>query len=232
MGELTRHTGWVTNSVRWRLVVPVKEAHLAKTRLVAPTPVSRPELARALALDTLHAVCRALPPEDVYVVTSDQVVRGVCAAWGVSLVPDPGKGLNAAVQRGIAAARESFSGSGSGREPVAVGVLLGDLPALRPEDLLVALAACGQHEQAVVPDLSGTGTVLLTATGGTLPDPSFGPGSAARHAEVATVLPLDLPRLRQDVDDLPGLAAAVSLGVGTRTAQLVSPEGPHERTAN
>lgn len=204
---------------RWVLVVPVKEAHRAKTRLAAPHPLSRPRLARAVALDTLEQVCRALPPGQVVVVTSDEVVAGVATTLGAQVVRDPGWGLDAAVTAGWAWAGASPTGAASpaAREGVTGwAVLLGDLPALRAEDLRTALAACAEVPAAVVPDAEGTGTVLLTALG-TPPEPRFGPGSAARHGEHARRLELDLPRLRRDVDTVGDLAEAVALGVGART---------------
>jgi 2-phospho-L-lactate guanylyltransferase len=104
-----------------------------------------------------------------------------------------------------------------------VAVLLGDLPALRPDDLLAALRAAGGHLRAVVPDVEGTGTVLLTARDGASLEPSFGPGSAARHqAAGATRLDLELPHLRTDVDDDRGLAVALALGVGPATAGVLA----------
>lgn len=108
-------------------------------------------------------------------------------------------------------------------------MLLGDLPALRPEDLRAALAACARLDRAVVPDADGSGTVLLTGLGPGRLEPSFGPGSAARHEALGHVrLPLDLPRLRTDVDDAASLAAAVALGAGPRTlAALDRAEGRH-----
>lgn len=224
----------MSESVRWRLVLPVKEASLAKTRLNAPAPLSRPELARAIALDTLDSVCRALPPADVVTVTSDPVVGAAAAALGAQVVADPGEGLNAAVEAGVAVASVGVAGTGC------VAVLLGDLPALRPEDLVAALTACSDHVRAVVPDQEGTGTVLLTARDGIPLLPRFGSGSAARHAEVATVLTPDLPRLRQDVDDLAALEAVVRMGVGPHTAHVLaaayrtepsSPETPTHEAA-
>lgn len=209
----------MSESFPWRLVVPVKQADQAKTRLHAPAPLARPDLARAIALDTLEAVCRALPPADVLAVTSDEVVAPGAAALGARVVPDPGAGLNAAVRAGIRAAL--CPAVTAGTPPPGVAVLLGDLPALRPDDLLAALRDCAAHDRAIVPDHDGTGTVLLTAAPGILLEPGFGPGSATRHAASATLLTPDLPRLRRDVDDLADLQAATTLGVGPRTAQLL-----------
>lgn len=207
-----RHTGPVS-SFPWRLVVPIKAAELAKTRLHPPSPLDRADLARAIALDTLEAVCRALPAQSVVAVCSDAFVAPAAASLGASVVPDPGKGLNAAIVSGLIAARQD--------ETYGVGVLLGDLPALRPADLLAALTACAEHPRAVVPDHEGSGTVLLTAAPGIPLEPGFGPGSAARHARSATRLALDLPRLRRDVDDLDDLRAVIELGLGVHTAQLL-----------
>lgn len=222
----------VTPSLRWRLVVPVKEAHLAKTRLVTPSTMSRPGLARAMALDTLESVCRALAPADVITVTSDEVVRQAADALGAVVVADPGSGLNPAVRAGIGeAVRGARQSQPRGAAGLGVAVLLGDLPALRPDDLLAALAECARHDRAVVPDLVGTGTVLLTGTRGALPEPHFGARSAHRHAELATVLTPELPRLRQDVDDRAGLAAATALGLGPRTTSFLARE-QHQRAAS
>lgn len=200
----------VSAPLTWQVVVPVKHASAAKTRLAPPSGVSRPELALAMARDTLTAVCRALAAEQVVVVTSDTVAVDLATGLGARVLPDPGQGLDAAVRAGRAVCRPF--------EPVAV--LLGDLPALLPADLVAALAACARHTRAVVPDHSGTGTVLLTGTDGDV-EPAFGAGSAARHARTATRLELDLPRLRQDVDDAADLQRAVALGVGRATAAVL-----------
>jgi len=226
----------VSESFRWRLVVPVKQAQRAKTRLRAPAPLSRPELARAIALDTLEAVCRALAPGDVVTVTSDEVVAPAAAALGCRVVADPGTGLNAAITAGI---RVALSPAGTAPDPnvpgpdaPGVAVLLGDLPALRPEDLVTALAQCADHPRALVPDHDGTGTVLLTAAPGIRLEPGFGPGSAARHGESAALLTPDLPRLRRDVDDLADLRVALDLGVGRHTAELLAGDTGSAATAN
>lgn len=206
--------------VRWSLVVPVQDASRAKSRLRPPHPLTRPDLARAISRDTLEQVCRALPPGQVTVVSSDPSAARAARRLGASLVADPGGGLNAAVRAGLLAT------AGRGRDGSVRGwaVLLGDLPALRARELVEALAACATYRAAVVPDAEGTGTVLLTSTHGP-PDPSFGPGSADRHAQGATPLELDLPGLRRDVDTAADLATALQLGVGRHTASALAPLG-------
>jgi 2-phospho-L-lactate guanylyltransferase len=210
--------GPVSTPLPWQVVVPVKHVGAAKSRLDPPAGVVRAYLARAMARDTLDSVCATVGPASVVVVTSDAHARLTAERWGARVVPDPGAGLDAAVSAGLGACREHRPGG-----PVAV--LLGDVPALRPEDLTLALRECARHPRAVVPDHVGTGTVLLTTTGPAL-EPSYGVGSAARHSRQATLLALDLPRLRQDVDDLTDLQRVVSLGVGPATLAVLRGRQP------
>ena len=149
----------MTSLVDWHLVVPVKGGATAKSRLHPPAGVGREELALALATDCLTACAAGMPRGRVLVVTSDERVREVARAVGAHVVADPGTGLDAAVRAGRDAALARADAA-----PVAV--LLGDLPSLRPDDLAAALAAASGHPLAVVPDASGTGTVLLTALSG------------------------------------------------------------------
>lgn len=197
-------------SLPWQVVLPVKRARHAKTRLTPPAGTDRAELARAMTQDTLVVLSRVVGAGHVVVVTSDEVITAMAETLGALVVPDPGSGLDDAVRAGLRVCRRGA--------PVAV--LLGDLPALRPADLEAALTASARHTRSVVPDQDGTGTVLLTSTGAVL-EPAFGQGSADRHARTAARLELDLPRLRQDVDDADDLAAALVLGVGPATAAVL-----------
>jgi 2-phospho-L-lactate guanylyltransferase len=199
----------------WTVVLPVKHGEQAKSRLTTPPAVDRLALARAIALDSLAAVLACEPVVRLVVVTSDPVVgdavSGPQGAVRVDVVPDPGAGLPSAIRAGLQAAGQLPAGHG-------VGVLLPDVPALRPDDLAVALGASARHRVAYVPDLEGTGTVLLTGTGHAELNPAFGPRSAARHeAGGAVRLELDLPRLRRDVDTWEALQQALGLGAGPAT---------------
>lgn len=205
----------MSTSLAWQIVVPIKDADRAKSRLQPPEGTTRGDLARAMAADTLAAVCATVPPDQVVVVTSDAGARQTAHALGARTVADPGSGLDEAVRAGLLQCA---------LRPGPVGVLLGDLPALRPADLRAALAECARHTSAVVPDHIGTGTVLLTSTAPPL-RPAFGPGSAARHAEHATTLDLHLPHLRQDVDHTGDLDAVLLLGVGPATRSALRGAG-------
>jgi 2-phospho-L-lactate guanylyltransferase len=224
-----------TDFVDWRLVVPIKGGAGAKSRLHPPPGVSRASLACAIARDCLAAACSGMPRGRVHVVTADPDTALLAQRLGAAVVPDPRLGLNAAVGVGIAAAAgaaraaqaaqaaegvslpDASYGSGAG-----IAVLLGDLPALLPEDLVAALSAAARFERAVVPDADGTGTVLLTARRGAL-EPAFGAGSAERHVRAGHErLDLDLPRLRTDVDDDLSLSRARALGLGPATSACLA----------
>lgn len=216
---------------RWGVVVPVKGTANAKSRLEPAAGPRRPQLALALALDTLAAAA-ATPGVRLVVVTGDPVVGAAAREAGSVVVDDPGAGLAAAIAGGIRAARRGLGDhhvagpdtDGAARpEPVEhpVAVLLGDLPALRPQDLAAALAECARAGSGFVPDAEGTGTVLLAAVHADRLLPAFGAGSAAAHARHATRLDLELPHLRRDVDTGADLAQALTLGVGAHTAALL-----------
>ncbi|HEY5249286.1 MAG TPA: 2-phospho-L-lactate guanylyltransferase [Dermatophilaceae bacterium] len=201
---------------RWRLIVPVKGQLTAKSRLHPPAGVARADLAHAFALDTITAAFAGVSPGQVIVVTSDEHTATFVRERGGVVLADQGQGLNPAIRLGIRYVEQAL-GPGPG------AVLLGDIPTLRPQDLVNALAACSEHRRALVPDASGQGTVLLSALSVRDLHPLFGPDSARKHSRHSTRLDLDLPALRTDVDDDQALRAAVTIGVGWHTAVVLRP---------
>lgn len=195
-------------------MLPVKHGDQAKSRLATPPHVDRLALAHAVALDSLAAVQACPAVQRVVVVTSDPAVR-TSAAGRCEVVADPGGGLLPAVEAGLHLVPPTG-------QPAAV--LLADVPALTPDDLTQALAACGLHDSAFVPDSEGTGTVLLASRDAHRLHPAFGVRSAQLHeAGGAVRLELDLPRLRRDVDTWHALQQALALGVGPATRAAVTP---------
>lgn len=201
----------------WTLVIPVKRTAIAKSRLAAAYPQHRPELARAFAVDTTAAALESPLVRAVLVVTDDPVVSADATAVGARVVADlPAAGLNEALEHGAAVAAAEFPGSG-------VVALSADLPALRPAELTLALAACTADRSFVI-DLPGTGTTMLAAAPGIALDPRFGVGSALAH-QASGAVPIELAGIesvRRDVDTAADLAHAVQLGVGPSTADVMS----------
>jgi 2-phospho-L-lactate guanylyltransferase len=194
--------------VRWTVVIPAKALSEAKSRLLPASvdPTAHRRLVEAIRADTLAAARAA-----------DGVVR-------VLLVTDrPGvpqalvqtrPGLNGALRDAAEHAARSWPHDG-------IAALLGDLPALRPDELRAALTAAAGHPRSFVADATGTGTTLLAVTPGTALEPQFGPGSAARHLATAAFLDAG-PGLRQDVDTAEDLRQAAIVGLGPATAAALA----------
>lgn len=206
------------DATRWCLVLPVKRLDEAKSRLGPPYDGRRRALALAFALDTAAAALACPLVAAVQVVTDEPEAAAALRAVGADVTgDDPGAGLNPALTHGAALAERRHPGT-------AVGTLAADLPALRAAELAVALVDASACDRAFVRDALGSGTTLLLARKAALLRPSFGRGSAERHAsEGAQEIAADrLPSLRQDVDTAADLDAALVLGVGGWTAQALA----------
>jgi 2-phospho-L-lactate guanylyltransferase len=105
-----------------------------------------------------------------------------------------------------------------------------DLPALTAAGLSEVLGVAARHEQAFVPDASGTGTTMLMSRTAESVLHSYGVGSAARHAELGAVAIAEAsPGARHDVDTLDDLEHARGLVLGPRTVsalRLLSVDAP------
>jgi 2-phospho-L-lactate guanylyltransferase len=206
--------------VEWVVVVPVKPAARGKSRLAGLlTDDERADLVRAMALDTIAAARAASGVRRVVVVTADGPLRDALRAQDgppVTVVDEPAPGpdpLNAAVRAGADAARRLEPDAG-------VAALLGDVPALEPDDLAAGLLEAARHERALVADAAGTGTTLVTAAPGSGLEPRFGTGSARAHVEAGHVR-LRVPEsssVRHDVDVPADLRAVEQRGAGPRTS--------------
>jgi 2-phospho-L-lactate guanylyltransferase len=205
----------------WTVVIPVKAAPAAKTRLApAVADDARALLARAFALDTIAAALAAESVARVIVVGDDPELAGE-AEFLAEPVDGP-RSLGRAIAHGIAQAQAGFERLS---RPGGIAVLLGDLPALRSDELDAALEAAARHPLAFVRDADATGTTLATATPGAPAfEPQFGPDSAARHAAAGFVelAASDLTGLTRDVDTVDALEAVLHHGVGDHTAEVVA----------
>ncbi len=203
-------------AMAWRVLVPLKQPTIGKRRLLGATrdAADHAQLVHAMQLDTLDAVL-ALATHPLLAGLS--VVAGPLDARlpvGIELLPDAGGGLNPALAAAAAELARRYPDAG-------VAALVGDLPALRPADLLAALSAATGHRRSFVRDLAGTGTTLLAVAAGQALDPRFGPDSASRHAESGAVELTAATSLRADVDSAEDLRFCLQLGTGLLTAQML-----------
>jgi 2-phospho-L-lactate/phosphoenolpyruvate guanylyltransferase len=194
--------------VRWTVIIPAKALPEAKSRLLPASSddAAHRQLVEAIRADTV-AAAQATPEVARVLLVADRP-----AGEGVLVQVRPG--LNAALTEGAEYAARSWPDDG-------VATLVGDLPALRPDELSAALAGAAEHAHAFVPDAAGTGTTLLTAAPGRVLRPAFGPGSAVRHAATAARIAAG-PGLRHDVDTTEDLYAAAELGLGPATGALLA----------
>jgi 2-phospho-L-lactate/phosphoenolpyruvate guanylyltransferase len=186
------------------VLVPVKAFARAKARL-APwlEPQRRATLARVMAEHVLAAAA----PLPVAVVCDDDGVAAWAEAQGAIVLPEPGRGLDGAVETGVQ--RLGIAGADE------VLVVHGDLPLAEG---IARLAGFGGV--TLVPDRREDGTTVACVQ----PDAgfrfSYGAGSFRRHVEEAARLGLDLrvvrdPTLGADVDVPTDLPPAMAFWAGT-----------------
>ena len=179
--------------------MPVKAFADAKVRLAPALPApQRASLARWMGARVL-AAAGGLPTA---VACDDDEVAGWAEAHGALVVWAPGRGLNGAVQDGVA----HLAALGARRVIVAHAdlPLASDLPPV-----------AGFDGVTVVPDRHDDGTNVLSVPTGAGFRFAYGPGSFARHWAQAAALGLPrrvlrVPELGWDVDipaDLAALAA-------------------------
>lgn len=201
-------------SADWDVVIPLKPTARGKSRLGLDA-TQRQALSLAFLLDLLGAVT---PARDIASIT---VVGDPADADrlppGVSMHPDPGRGLNEALVSALAQATSPWT-----------LILMGDLPCATTslvEQLVVAmrplLVAGGPSAQAFLCDQPGVGSTALGGPAGAV-RPRFGKRSRAAHRlDGATeITDLQFARLRRDVDSMPDLADALRLDVGPNTRRV------------
>lgn len=194
-------------------VLPVKRFAAAKRRLDnGLSDGTRRALAEAMVTDVLIALRRAKRVDGVIVVSGESTAVALAAGYdATAVVDDPDDaGHSAAALRGV--------GEAIARGARRALLVPGDCPALDPAEVDALLARPLQdRDVVVVPDRHGDGTNALLLTPPDAMEPSFGPGSRARHEEMAraagaTVTAIDVPTLGLDVDtvdDLDALRAAL-----------------------
>ena len=190
------------------IVVPFRGVG-AKRRLEGLTDTARAELALAMLGDVLVAALAVGPTR---VVTDDEVAGRLARTLGSDLLADPGGGQGAAV----AAALAGIDGPAL--------VVNADVPCVTPRDLRALAAAVPAGGVALVEARDGTTNALGLAAGSVF-EPLYGPGSAARFLQLgAQGVSAVIPALRDDVDTLADLQR-VSLRAGPRTQAAIATLG-------
>jgi 2-phospho-L-lactate guanylyltransferase len=190
-------------------ILPVKAFGAAKQRLAGALGAgSREALAQAMFSDVLASL-RSVPGLDaVAVVTADRVAESAAVGQRVRVLGDTERaGQSAAALIGIRHALDE----GFGR----VLLVPGDTPLLDPAEVAGLLER--SPAVAIVPDRHLAGTNALVLSPPDAMEPSFGPGSLARHTSAAEAARVEysverVPTLELDVDtpeDLAELAAAL-----------------------
>ena len=197
---------------RTAVLVPVKAFSRAKLRLApALDPAARAQLARRMA-ETVLLAAGDLP---VAVVCDDDDVSTWARQAGAEVIWRPGRGLNGAVDDGVAA----LAGQGVERVVVAHG----DLP------LALELGWVARFPGVtLVPDRRDDGTNVASVPATSRFRFAYGPGSFRRHAAVARRLGLAVrvvrePRLGWDVDVPDDLAVADLTTLGSPAGAPMAP---------
>lgn len=208
-------------------IVPLRGT--GKTRLASTDgaagldPRERAILASAMLSDVVSAL-RGAPLDNVVVAASDATAAAIAGAIGVDVVRDPPRSdLNDAVRAAVAAIPCE-----------ALLVVTADLPCVTSDDLAEVL---DRDAQVVVGPTADGGTSALLRRPPTVVPTAYGPGSAARHLDLArdAGIPsavVDRPGFRADVDTWEDLQALVDAPVGAATAVFIEQLAPRlQRTS-
>jgi len=221
--------------MRTAAVLPVKSFGRAKQRLDAAIgQPDRAELAAAMLGDVLAALGAVSRLGGLIVVTAEGRAADAARAAGATVVDDPVEaGQSDAAARGVRAA----VAQGAQR----VLLVPGDCPALDPADVGRLLDGFPGAGLVIVPDRHGSGTNALRIAPPDAIEPSFGPGSFARHAALGAAAGIAVrvaraPSLELDVDtpgDLVALRIALAALPGTapRTRALLESLAPSSAVA-
>jgi 2-phospho-L-lactate guanylyltransferase len=164
--------------------------------------------------DVLTALRRSSAVDAILVVSSDHGAQRIAGGHGASVIEDTSAGHNEAAVVGIEQALE--------RGIERTLLVPGDCPLLDPAELDALIAhPSAPRSVLIVPDRHGSGTNALLLTPPDAMTPAFGPGSAARHQQLADaqgVSPdlVSVPSLALDVDTPEDLAALQATLASTR----------------
>ena len=196
-------------------LVPLRSPGTGKTRLAtALSPEERAAVSSAMLADVARALTDA-PIDEVVVVAGGAAAADAAAALGLAVLHDPpgSRTLNEVLH--LATARFSTAST--------LAVIAADLPLLTADEVTRLL----EHDAPVAIAPTGDG-----GTGGFVRRPpsvigcAYGPGSGARHQQLAAELGLpcvhlDTPGFRHDVDTWTDLVGLHEATLGAATAAIL-----------
>ncbi len=197
-------------------ILPIKSFDEGKQRLT-PGLSSGPRraLAEAMFSDVLTALRRCGAIAEILVVSSAHNAQRIASGHGAIVLEDQSVGHSEAAAAGIAHVLDL------GAERALL--VPGDCPLADPLDLTALIEHPAPARSAlIIPDRHGTGTNALLLTPPDAIGPSFGPGSCARHVEMAersgaAFEIIEIPSLALDIDtpdDLDALRSALAATPG------------------
>ncbi|MFL5817741.1 MAG: 2-phospho-L-lactate guanylyltransferase [Conexibacter sp.] len=198
-------------------ILPVKRFASAKRRLEgALASGARRALAEAMFTDVLTALRRVDAIDEILVISADQGAQRIAEGYGARALDDPAEsGQDQAVVRAAGVARELGAAQ--------VLCLAGDCPLIDPLELgtLLGKPRTAERFVVIVPDRHGTGTNGLLLAPPDALEPRYGPGSFARHQELAqasgvSVEVAEIASIGLDVDTPEDLAALQERLAGRR----------------
>jgi 2-phospho-L-lactate/phosphoenolpyruvate guanylyltransferase len=192
----------MSDAATWA-IVPVKSLEQAKQRLAGVLPLAaRRRLMLVMLEDVLATLRQAEMLKPILVVTPDASVAEIAERAGAGVLKEgSGQGHSAAASAGFAHAKA--------RGGVRALTLPADAPLVTVAELCSLLQAdsstTGPH-LTLVPNHDGDGTNGILAAPPDLLQPSFGPGSFARHLAQAAAGKIEcrvhhLPGLALDIDE-------------------------------
>ena len=201
-------------------LLPVKRLDAAKKRLLPHvTEEERVAVARALFEDALD-LCGSASILEWWVVSDDERVLADAAARGFGTVPDPGTGLNPALETAIATVIDAGAAS--------VTIIPSDVPLAWQGDLQDIVDTGATSSVVVVPSRDGGTNALYLSPCDAL-TPSFGQFSFKAHLAEAESLGirctmLSLARLELDIDTIEDVDAYLARpkAAESRTSAVLS----------